>query len=293
MVKVSDHYDAVAEGYHQHYDRERLMELDVYPANYFRQKIMLATLLGRGVKRVLDVGAGDGSPMSSLIRAGVECWGLDLSENMVAKCRERLKSLGQPEERVQWGDITDPATYIDVMRGGTFDGLMAMGVMPHVENDVQILKNMAACLRPGGVAFIEFRNKLFSMFTLNRYTHEFIMDELLPDMESAYKEKVSKALADRLAMDQPPKRDTVEGGGPGYDTILSKFHNPLTVGDDFAQAGFQDLSFHWYHYHPAPPMLENLDPKAFRKQAMAMEQEPSGWRGMFLCSAFVVEAVRA
>ncbi len=293
MVKVSDHYDAVAEDYHQHYDRERLAEIEVYPANYFRQKIMLTTFLGRGVKRIIDVGAGDGSPMSTLLRAGVECWGLDISEKMVAKCRERLKPLGQPEERVQWGDITDPATYVDVMKGGGFDGLMAMGVMPHVENDVQVLKNMAACLRPGGTAFIEFRNKLFSLFTLNRHTHDFIVEDLLGDLDPSYKEKVSQALAAKLSMDQPPKRETVDGGGPGYDTILSKFHNPLTVGDDFIRAGFTDLNFHWYHYHPAPPMMEELDSRAFRNQAMSMEQEQSGWRGMFLCSAFVVEAVKA
>lgn len=293
MAKVSDHYDAVAEDYHQHYDRERLMEMEVYPANYFRQKIMLNTFLGRGAKRVLDVGAGDGSPLSTLSRAGVEVWGLDISKNMVAKCRQRLQALGLPEERVQWGDITDPATYVDLLKGGAFDGLMAMGVMPHVENDVQVLNNMASCLRPGGVAFIEFRNQLFSLFTFNRLTHQFIMEELLAGVDAAYREKVSQALAEKLAMDQPPRRETVAGGGPGYDTILSRFHNPLTLGPVFNQAGFKDLKLHWYHYHPAPPLLEGLDPQAFRREGMKLEQEPSGWRGMFLCSAFVVEAVRA
>jgi hypothetical protein len=94
-------------------------------------------------------------------------------------------------------------------------------------------------------------------------------------------------------MDLPPLRDKAPGGeGPGYDLILSRFHNPLAMGEVFAQAGLSDLRFHWYHYHCAPPVLESVDKEAFRRESMNLEHEPSGWRGMFLCSAFVVEAVR-
>jgi hypothetical protein len=37
-------------------------------------------------------------------------------------------------------------------------------------------------------------------------------------------------------------------------------------------------------------MLEKSIGAAFRKEAMKLEHEPSGWRGYFLCSAGVVEA---
>jgi 2-polyprenyl-3-methyl-5-hydroxy-6-metoxy-1,4-benzoquinol methylase len=293
MTKVSEHYDAVAQDYHRHYNREHLETLEVYPANYFRQQIMLHTFMRRGARRVLDVGMGDGSPMINLSRAGVEVWGMDISQKMVERTRQNLAAQGLPVDRVQWGDISDPATYADLLSGGPFDGLMAMGVLPHVENDVHTLSNMAACLKPGGVAFIEFRNQLFSLFTFNRITHQFIVEELLAGLDEGYKAKVSLALEPLLRMDLPPVREQAPGGqGPGYDLILSRFHNPLTVGDIFARAGLADLRFHWYHYHPAPPLLEGLAPQAFRRQAMALEHEPSGWRGMFLCSAFVVEATR-
>jgi 2-polyprenyl-3-methyl-5-hydroxy-6-metoxy-1,4-benzoquinol methylase len=293
MTKVSEHYDAVAQDYHRHYDREGLESSEVYPANYFRQQTMLNTFLRRGARRVLDVGMGDGSPMITLSRAGVEVWGFDLSENMVKQTSQNLSAQGLSADRVQWGDISDPATYVDLLRSGPFDGLMAMGVMPHVENDVQILRNMAACLKPGGVAFIEFRNQLFSMFTFNRYTHQFIMEELLAGVEVDYRTQVSEALKPLLRMDLPPVREQAPGGqGPGYDLILSRFHNPLTVRDIFAQAGLSDLRFHWYHYHSAPPVLAGINKDAFRRESMKLEHEPTGWRGMFLCSAFVVEAVR-
>jgi hypothetical protein len=33
-------------------------------------------------------------------------------------------------------------------------------------------------------------------------------------------------------------------------------------------------------------------PELFREEAVRLEHETSGWRGLFLCSAFVVEAVK-
>jgi hypothetical protein len=38
------------------------------------------------------------------------------------------------------------------------------------------------------------------------------------------------------------------------------------------------------------PALERDDPVLFHAQAARMEHEPSGWKGLFLCSAFLVHA---
>ena len=40
------------------------------------------------------------------------------------------------------------------------------------------------------------------------------------------------------------------------------------------------------------PALESSAPQAFRDASIAMEHEASGWRGLFLCSAFLVQARR-
>ena len=76
----------------------------------------------------------------------------------------------------------------------------------------------------------------------------------------------------------------------GYDSILSKFHNPFEVVELFKELKFQDPKLLWYHYHPSVPYLESKNKKDFRHQGIKYEHENSGWRGMFLCSAFVVEA---
>ncbi len=61
--------------------------------------------------------------------------------------------------------------------------------------------------------------------------------------------------------------------------------------DLFHDHGFTDVKLLWYHYHPAMPYLEDKMPELFRKEAIKLEGT-SDWRGMFLCSAFIVEAVK-
>jgi 2-polyprenyl-3-methyl-5-hydroxy-6-metoxy-1,4-benzoquinol methylase len=291
---VSKHYDAVATDYQKQYESDHLLDLSrPYPANYFRLQLLINSFTSKGIKRVIEVGVGEGTPLSTLGKSGIEVWGFDISSAMVNASRERMRECGMDPEHIFWGDIQDSTTYAHVLSSGLFDGLMAMGVMPHVADDDLVLDNMAALVRPGGSVFIEFRNSLFSLFTFNRYTADFILNDLLAGVSSAVKTAVAKDLESRLRMDMPPMRTKVDGSdAPGYDAILARFHNPFEVQGLFARHGFEQTKLLWYHYHPAMPYLESSMPALFREEAIRLEQEPSGWRGLFLCSAFVVEAVK-
>ena len=46
-----------------------------------------------------------------------------------------------------------------------------------------------------------------------------------------------------------------------------------------------------FHYHAGMPALESVDPQRFRHESLAMEHDTGGWKGLFLCSAFLVKAV--
>lgn len=294
LAKVQEHYDAYAPKYHEQYERNSLFTNEEYPANYFRLQLLLNSFTNKGLKKIFEVGVGEGTPLKTLADAGFDVYGCDLSEKMVEISRRRMRDIGLDADRINWADIQDPTTYAKALRAGPYDGLIAMGVMPHVHNDDMVLDNMAALVRPGGSVFIEFRNKLFSMFTFNRYTLEFVMDDLLKGVSPELKAAVEKELKPRLRMDLPPVRETVPGTDKaGFDAILAKFHNPLEMPEFFERHGFKDIRFMWYHYHPALPLLERKLPELFRREAVKLEHEPSGWRGMFLCSAFVVEAVKA
>lgn len=287
------YYDAAAGSYNKLYDLNELMKSNIYPANYFRLQKLLKCFNDPKIRRIVEIGLGEGTPAFTLARAGKDVYGFDISEKMVVEARARLKDANVPEDRVIQADINDPISYLSLTKDGLFDGLVAMGVMQHMEKDDYVLSNMAELLHPGGRAFIMFRNKLFSLFTMNRYTYEFIMDDLLAGVSRDVKEAVGAYLTSILRMDLPlAQRDVVTTDKSLDKPVFSKFHNPFEVESLFHKTGFGELKFHWYHYHPAMPSLESRMPKDFRREALSLEHEQSGWRGMFLCSAFVVEAVK-
>ena len=295
LKSVESHYDGAADRYHEQYQRDNLENLSLpYPANYFRLQMLLNSFTSKGIRRVIEVGVGEGTPLSTLGKAGIDVWGFDLSHEMVRKSKETVQRHGMNPDQIFWGDIQDPTSYVHSLKDGQFDGLMAMGVMPHVENDSMVLDNMSTLVRPGGSVFIEFRNKLMSLFSFNRLTVEFILDDLLAGIATTVKDAVRKDLEGRLRMDMPLARTKLHESDdtPGYDTILSKFHNPFEVVEEFRQRGFKDVKLMWYHYHPSMPYLQDDMPELFRREAMRLEHDPSDWRGYFLCSAFVVEAIK-
>lgn len=105
------------------------------------------------------------------------------------------------------------------------------------------------------------------------------LDEIADDLRRYFK------------MDMPQPR-LGDQAAPGYDAILSQFHNPLEIGKLFTAAGLREVGRYFYHFHAVPPLYEERYPRLFRELSLALELEPTDWRGHFMASAFVVEAVR-
>ena len=289
--RVEDYYDAVAEQYHQIYDFDDPSYKNGI-ADYFRLQIVLRIIAQNRCTSVFEVGVGDGTPLEQMHRMGLKVAGCDISPKMVETACQRLKDAGLDDPPIWRADVCNAVEMADAMMLEPTDVVVALGVLPHVEKDILALRNMRTLVRDGGKLLIEFRNKLFSLFTFNRFTHDFVVEELLASAGDDVRERVSETLKAMLRMDLPPVRDSVaDGQGPGYDTIRAKFHNPFEIPDLLNDAGFGNPKFHWYHFHAAMPMLQDDLDKAFDQESMAMEHKlVNDWRGYFLCSACLVEA---
>lgn len=252
-----------------------------YPANHFAFQHVLNVLAEREATTLLEIGVGGGRAIPIFTEAGLDMWGMDNDATCVSDSRAVLATLGLDESVVVWGDIEDSLSYGPLRSVAPFDAILAMGVLPHVHQERAALRNMRALLKPGGRVFVECRNALFSLVTFNRYTYEFLMDEVFAGASTTMRSALDAMLRERLAVDVPP---------PPASGHAPVFHNPFTVASVFEAAGFEDVSVHPFHYHAAPPMLERADPQSFRDDSVALENEPSDWRGLFLCSAFIVEA---
>ena len=290
-MSVASHYDGSASTYSDQYNENRIWTNEEYPANFFRLKLVRRILADAGVTSLYEHGVGDATPLVTIAGDGIRVAGNDISPEMVKFARANMTEQGLDPESINLLDVqSHEAIDTERKRAGSFDAVMALGVIPHVEDDRWFVDSMDKFLEPGGRLLLQFRNSMFSMFTFNRLTKEFVMDELLPDVPESIREIVSADLDQRLAVDKPPKR--TRPTGDGYDEILSKFHNPFELSEIVKSFGYKVLQFHWYNYHPAYPMLAgSIDPKVYRQAQMDLEGDTS-WRGMFLCSAGLIEAVK-
>ena len=104
----------------------------------------------------------------------------DLSSEMVRLGKENFQRNGLDPDRHTQVDINDrDAVHAEADRVGQFDAVIALGVIPHVEDDAWFVEAMSFFLKPGGTLILQFRNAMFSMFTFNRLTKEFILDDLM------------------------------------------------------------------------------------------------------------------
>lgn len=286
---VTAHYDGEVDFYTNMYDKAFLDQSGEYPSNYVRLGILSNRLAQFGARRLFEVGMGEGTPLLTWSKMGIEVAGCDLSEPMVAATKARLDREGIKGSVLFVGDAEDAKSLAPALRLGKYDAVVASGVLPHIQKETAFFDNLKMLLRPGGRVFVEFRNKLFSLFTLNRYTKEFVLDDLLAGVSAEVKRHVSEELDRRLATNVPPIRVRDGAERPSYDQILAKFHNPFELEETIARHGFRTIGFQWYHYHAAPPMLAAKIGQGFRADSIRLEHEGS-WRGMFLCSAGIIEA---
>ena len=276
-----------------HYADQYSPSYQGYPANLKRLETLVRRARELKIKTLLDCGCGEATPIARLHdEAGVEVWGFDFSEEMTRTAAAKLESMGL-KKRIWSGDITQASSFhpIGIEHPKAFDACLAAGVFPHLTDsqEAAALKNMAGAVRTGGRVFVEFRNELFALFTLNRYSYELFTEKLIPTRVSR---EASAELKGFFRLDLPAVRPNPAGASSSIDEIFCRFKNPFECPDLFRKAGLKIEAFHFYHFHALPPMLEAKFPKAFRAASLAMEKMPSDWRGYFMASAFVVESCK-
>lgn len=260
-------------------------------------KILRDLLQPTRPKTLVDAGCGPASMLRDLVDLGADLYGFDLTLEMVDEARRVFSKCGLPPDRIWQGSVLDRRTFFAAPNSiKAFDAAISFGVLPHIPAGVEpdVLSNMVAAVRPGGLVIVEARNALFGLFTLNRYSSAFFkemlidVDRLRADAgpEAAELEHALMTLDERFRMDIPPVRKGYDRE-PGYDEVLSHTHNPFVLRQVAEAAGLKDVQVLFYHYHALPPMFQPAVPELFRRASIAME-DPRDWRGHFMASAFIL-----
>jgi glycosyltransferase involved in cell wall biosynthesis len=134
---------------------------------------------------VLEAGAGIGN-LTQFVLDKPRLVALDSEKFYVDRLNSRFGHLSNV--RFVQGDITDREQLLELRSVEGFDSVFCINVLEHIEDDVKVLENFRAVLKPGGVAVIlvPHNPKLFSKLDgvlghCRRYTRE----ELERKMESA------------------------------------------------------------------------------------------------------------
>ena len=266
------------------HETDTLADLGIgYPANHFAWRVVLNSARERGARSLVEIGVGGGNGVPHVLAAGLDFAGIDNVPEKVDVTRAILSDLGGDPASVIVADAEDEASMEALPGAGTFDTLVGLGIMPHVDDRAAVTANLAALVRPGGELFLEFRNSLFSLVTFNRFTRSFIVDDLLADGSNQIRQRVGDFVAERVDMARPPLPSS------GHEAY---YDNPLAVVPTFERLGYREVSAHPFHFHAAMPVLESADPQGFRNESLALEDDDSGWRGLFLCSAFLLRLVK-
>ncbi len=140
----------------------------IYPANYYafseggnplvarlrraweaRKVRLYRKLVGPGARRILDVGCGNGRFLSLLREFGGAEWellGVDFDHAAVRQCLAKgFRSVAARIEDFEGED-------------GTFDAVVMLQLIEHVEDPGRICERVFALLRPGGVFVVETPN---------------------------------------------------------------------------------------------------------------------------------------
>lgn len=99
--------------------------------------------------RVLEIGAGIGNMTQTLLPRDLY-WATDINAHYLPSLRGM--SLNKPYLHTAYCDVTK-ASQFPKPKGG-FDTAVCLNVMEHVEDDLSVMKNLGACLAPGGRAVV-------------------------------------------------------------------------------------------------------------------------------------------
>jgi 2-polyprenyl-6-hydroxyphenyl methylase / 3-demethylubiquinone-9 3-methyltransferase len=113
----------------------------------------IAAELGRGAKRVLDVGCGGGFLANALAEAGHSVEGIDLSEPSLEIARRYDRTGRVKYRRADAYDLPHAPGELDVV--------CAMDFLEHVDRPDRVIAQAARVLRPGGLFFFHTFDRTF------------------------------------------------------------------------------------------------------------------------------------
>lgn len=114
-------------------------------------------------KKMLEVGVGAGTDFLQWVRAGADCYGIDLTHEGVDNVKHRLDLYGLKAQDIQVADA-ERLPHIN----NYFDLVYSWGVIHHSPDTIKCLEEIIRVTKPGGIIKVMIYNR-YSLFSFDRY----------------------------------------------------------------------------------------------------------------------------
>ena len=116
------------------------------------------------INRVLDLGCGTGQYLIQLSSMDFECFGADISEEMLKITQEKFIF-----HQIKDVTLINSDCYQLPIEDNYFDLIICIGVLEYLDNETQALLEIMRTMKPGGFAIVTFPNLFKLRNLLNPY----------------------------------------------------------------------------------------------------------------------------
>lgn len=117
---------------------------------------------------VLDIGCGDGSISLPLVGPDTSLTLMDLSENMLSAVKSNL-----PRELARKVEVRNEDFMAAPFCPESFDLIICLGVMAHVDSPEELVEKIATLMKPGGALILEFTDAFNVAGRIGRFFRSF------------------------------------------------------------------------------------------------------------------------
>lgn len=227
-----------------------------------RNQYVLAALTAiPRVHQALDVGCGTGELVIAFARRGIAATGIDFSEAMIRRARRKAGSMRKAT--FVCASVFD---YDLGSNAGKFDLVVANGFIEYISLRElgRFLTFARRALRRGGTLILSSRNRLFNIWSLNRFTE----NELAGGgAEAIIRESIAIANATRIAdlaavqPAAPPKEATFQPKTNRISVSQRYQYTPVQLIRILGRHGFRASDIAPVHIHGVSPAFKDRYPR--------------------------------
>ena len=223
----------------------------------------------------LDIGCGTGELVCEIGKLSVPAVGVDYSPEMIELAASKAVAEAVPLAKFECCSVFDYES-----QPNSFDLISANGFIEYIsvaELD-QLLDKVSEALEPGGSFVVGSRNRLFNLFSMNKFTLEEVRQESgLQLFEEAVMWNGAKDLSNLPELECAPLQPSdTEHSFTGIDVSRRFQYTPLQLIGMLREKGFEAVEVYPVHIHGATPSFQLENPATHTAVANLLQTQARG-----------------